>query len=138
MPREQHRLIIIQIYRTALWLPVIQTVLWLVHGVRDGTFVEWSTMELGPVGDLSGLYTLTILFTALAVVPLIVSISDHTLVRWGTLVFSILFVLASSMDWVGEQSPIPYQIILKVAHGAVALVGVWFAWRWVRAGRANR
>lgn len=135
MSSDQLRLIMIQVFRTALWLPVIQTVLWLVHGVRDGTFVDWSTMELGPVGDLTGLYTLTILFGVLAVMPLILAVSDHAVVRWFTFVISLLFVYASSRDYVGHQSPIPYQMILKVGHSAVALVSVWFAWKWVRALR---
>jgi hypothetical protein len=134
MSSERLRIIMMQIFRTALWLNVIQTVLWLVHGVRDGTFVAWSTHELGPVGDISGLWTLTILFTVLALLPLVIAITDHAAVRWGVFILSLAYVYLSAQDWVGWQSPTPYQKILKVAHGTVGLSGVWFAWKWARLG----
>ncbi len=125
------QLVIIQAMRTGLWLPVIQTLLWLMHGGRDGTFQAWSQAAFGETGD-AAFWVLCILWMSLALLPLVIAISDHRGIRWLTLGFSVFFLLAASLDWVGEQNSEIYQYPLKVAHTSLALVMVWFCWRWLR------
>lgn len=129
---ERNRFLLIQIFRTGLWLSVIQTLLWVVQGVRDGMFVEWSVHELGPVGDLSGLYALTILFTLLAFMPVLIAWSDGLIVKRFVWTLSVFFLICAFRDWVGYQSPLPYQLILKVAHTSLSVFAIAIAWRWLK------
>lgn len=124
--------VIVQALRTGLWLPVIQTILWLVHGGRDGTFQQWSQSALGAEG-LAGFWVLSLLWLFLAFLPLLVTISDSRWMRWLTFGFSLLFLLAAAMDWVGEQNSQAYQYPLKVAHTMLALILTRYCWRWARA-----
>lgn len=129
------RLIIIQALRTGLWIPVIQTLLWLVHGGRDGTFQQWSVSALGSDGN-EGFWVLCILWLSLALLPLLIAASDQKWVRWLTFGFSMFFALAAGLDWVGEQNSQTYQYPLKVAHTALAVAMVWFCRRWLQSGQA--
>ncbi len=130
-PIDSTRLMIIQALRTGLWIPVIQTLLWLVHGGRDGSFQEWSRAALGTEGT-AALWVLCILWLSMAVLPLVIAASNHPWVRRFTLAFSLFFFLAASMDWVGEQNSENYQYPLKVAHTLLAAAMVWLCWQWNR------
>lgn len=128
--RDQ-RQIIIEAMRTGLWLPVIQTILWLTHGSRDGLFQEWSQAALGPEGNLA-FWVLSILWMCLAVLPLLISIWANSFIRWLTFAFSVFFLIAASMDWVGEQNSEAYQYPLKLAHTLLAIILVYFSYSWAK------
>lgn len=82
-----------------------------------------------------GLYALTILFTLLAVLPVIVAASAARVVRIAVFGLSLLLLLFALKDWVGYQSPLPYQLILKAVHTPLAIFGCIIAWRWMRETR---
>lgn len=132
------RFLLIQLFRAGLWLPVTQTILWIAGGVRDGKFVEWATGELGPSGDDSALLVLAALFATLALLPVLIAASDAPWVRIVVFAISILLVLFAAKDWIGYQSPLPYQLLLKTLHTTLAIVGCWISWRWLRADRTHR
>jgi hypothetical protein len=69
--------------------------------------------------------------------PVLIALSDHLVVRLLVFVFSLLFFLAATLDWIGYQSPLPYQLILKVLHTPLAALGAFFAWRWLRTPQRN-
>ncbi|MFT3876918.1 MAG: hypothetical protein QM708_10935 [Propioniciclava sp.] len=130
----KNRFLLIQIFRAGLWLPVIQTILWVAGGVRDGDFVEWATGELGPRGDNTALLVLAGMFAVLALLPVLIAASDARPVRIAVFVISIALVLFATKDWIGYQSPLPYQLLLKALHTPLALLGCWIAWSWMREG----
>lgn len=129
---DRIRSILVQIMRAGLWLPVIQTLLWVVHGVREGAFVEWSIIAFGPIGDNMAFYTLTILFTMLAVLPVVIATWNNKGVKIFVLVFSVLFMFSALKDWTDANTSADYQYILKAAHTVLAIFGVWMSFRWLK------
>mgnify|MGYP000707446163 CR=1 FL=1 len=129
---ERLRSILVQLIRAGLWLPIIQTLLWVVHGVREGVFVEWSITAFGPVGDDTALFFLTVLFTLLALLPVAIATWNNKAVKIFVFAFSILFCLAAIKDWTDVNTSADYQYILKAAHTSLGFVGIWFSFRWMR------
>lgn len=129
---SRNRFLLIQLFRAGLWLPVSQTILWIAGGVRDGKFVEWATGELGQPGDDIVLLVLAALFATLALLPVLIAASDARWVRIVVFGIGILLLLFAAKDWIGFQSPLPYQLVLKALHTPLAAVGCWVCWRWIR------
>lgn len=131
MSEDRLREVISQLFKMVLWLTVIQTIVWLVHGGRDGLLEEWISFALGEQGT-DAFWTLSIMWMFLAIMPVVITAFDNKPVRWFTFVIACLFVLLSSQDWVGNQDSQAYQYPLKVAHSLGALLLAWTSFKWAR------
>lgn len=124
-------LLLARCWSAQLALMLAMTVVWVLHGARDGVLREWLA------ADHHTLWHWALGFALPAVMPVVLGFDLPPPGRIAVAVLSALWALAMLDELATEWRRVPgaqYRVLMAV-QAMIALVGAWAAWRYAAGFR---